>query len=161
MKREGIFLEYDSFDTEDQLPAASRELFEEARASLPQAYAPYSHFQVAAALRLADGRIITGTNQENAAYPSGLCAERTAVFYAGSAFPGIKIEEIFILAQKQGGDELLPACPCGACRQVMQEAEDRQQQSIRLIFRQGRSGFIRLDSVQASLPFRFDPASLR
>lgn len=160
MKREGIFLEYDSFETEEQLPAASRELMDAARASLPQAYAPYSRFQVSAALRLADGRIITGTNQENAAYPSGLCAERTAVFYAGSAFPGIRIEEIFILARKQGTDDLLPACPCGACRQVMQEAEDRQQKPIRLIFRQAGSGFIRLDSVQASLPFRFDPAHL-
>jgi cytidine deaminase len=160
MKRERILLEYDSFENEDQLPAQSRELLEKAKASLNQAYAPYSRFQVAAALRLANGQIIAGTNQENAAYPSGLCAERTAVFYAGSAFPGIAIEEILVIARKEGGSELLAACPCGACRQVIQEAESRQVQDIRLVFRLEKTGFIRLDSVRDTLPFRFDPASL-
>jgi cytidine deaminase len=160
MKRERIVLEYDSFENESQLPPKSRELLDKATESLQQAYAPYSRFQVAAALRLSNGELIAGTNQENAAYPSGLCAERTAVFYAGSAFPGVAIEEILVIARKEGGNELLPACPCGACRQVMQEAESRQQNPIRLIFRLEKSGFIRLDSVSLSLPFRFDPASL-
>jgi cytidine deaminase len=160
MKRERILLEYDSFENEDQLPAESRELLQKAIDSLKQAYAPYSHFQVSAAIRLANGQILCGTNQENAAYPSGLCAERTVLFYAGSAYPGIAIEEILVLARKEGGDELLPACPCGACRQVMQENESRQQHPIRLIFRQEKTGFIRLDSVSMALPFRFDPASL-
>ena len=160
MKKERILLEYDSFENESELPAASRELLEAAIAALDRAYAPYSHFQVAAALRLANGELISGTNQENAAYPSGLCAERTAVFYAGSARPGIEIKEILVVARKEGRTELVPACPCGACRQVMQEAEERQGRPIQLIFRQEKTGFIRLGSVRHSLPFRFDPASL-
>ena len=160
MKRERILLEYDSFENEEQLPENSLKLLKKAIESLNRAYAPYSRFQVSAALRLANGEVITGTNQENAAYPSGLCAERTAVFYAGSAFPGVAIEEIAVVARKEGGKELLPACPCGGCRQVMQEAENRQDTPIRLIFRQEKTGFVRLDSVSQALPFRFDPASL-
>jgi cytidine deaminase len=160
MKRERILVEYDSFENESQLPVESQELLNRAIDSLDRAYSPYSRFQVAASLRLSNGEIICGTNQENAAYPSGLCAERTAVFYAGSAFPGVSIEEIVVVARKEGASDLLPACPCGGCRQVMQEAESRQQHPIRLIFRQEKTGFIRLDSVSQSLPFRFDPASL-
>jgi cytidine deaminase len=161
MKRERIFVEYDAFENEAELPPGSRELLKKAVAALSQAYAPYSRFHVAAALRLENGEIVCGTNQENAAYPSGLCAERTALFYAGSAFPGVAVEEMMVLARKEGGSDLLPACPCGSCRQVMQETEFRQKIPMRLLFRVGKTGFIRLDSAADALPFRFDPASLK
>jgi len=161
MKNRRLTIDYLAFESEEELPVLSRELLQVARGALDNAYAPYSHFQVSAALRLSNGEIICGTNQENAAYPSGLCAERTALFYAGSAFPGVAIEEMFVIARKEGGSELLPACPCGGCRQVMQETEFRQGKEIRVFFRMEKSGFIQLNSVSDILPFRFDPASLK
>lgn len=139
-----------------ELSPEAQELHHAAVAALDQAYAPYSGFQVSAALRLGDGRILTGTNQENAAYPSGLCAERTVLFYAGSAFPDQPVRELLVLARKAGDTALLPACPCGGCRQVMVEYEQRQRSPMRVFFRQDESGILAVDSVSALLPFKFD-----
>lgn len=160
MKEQQLSIRYQSYESENDLPETGRLLLQAAKKALPQAYAPYSRFQVAAAIRLANGEIITGTNQENAAYPSGICAERTALFYAGSAFPGIGVEELLVVARKETDDELAPACPCGACRQVMRETEFRQGFAIPVYFHFENQGFIRLNSVADSLPFSFDPASL-
>jgi cytidine deaminase len=139
-----------------ELSSKVQELHDAAVAALDQAYAPYSGFQVSAALRLGDGRILTGTNQENAAYPSGLCAERTVLFYAGSAFPHQPVCDLLVLARKAGTSVLLPACPCGGCRQVMVEYEQRQGSPMRVFFRQDETGILGLDSVSALLPFKFD-----
>lgn len=161
MKNRQTTIDFLEFESEHELPEQSRHLLDAALAALDKAYAPYSHFQVAAAIRMSNGEIICGTNQENAAYPSGLCAERTALFYAGSTYPELAVEEIFVIARKEGGKELLPACPCGSCRQVMQETELRQGSSMSLFFRLEHSGFIQLNTVSDILPFRFDPASLK
>jgi cytidine deaminase len=161
MENRQLTINYLVYESESEFPEHSRELLQAAKGALDSAYAPYSHFQVAAALRLDNGEIICGTNQENAAYPSGLCAERTALFYAGSAFPGSEVVELFVIARKEGSSELLPACPCGGCRQVMQETEFRQGKEIKVFFRMEKSGFIQLNSVADILPFRFDPASLK
>jgi cytidine deaminase len=160
MKEQELSIPFRVYETEDELPEMGKSLLQAAKAVLDQAYAPYSQFQVAAALMLANGEVVCGTNQENAAYPSGICAERTAVFYAGSAFPGVVVEEIFVIAKRSSGSELVPACPCGACRQVMQETEFRQKRPIPLYFRSDHGGFLRLNSVTDSLPFGFNPASL-
>jgi cytidine deaminase len=135
-------------------------LFEEAVSALDSAYSPYSCFQVGAALRLSNGEIIKGSNQENASYPSGLCAERTAIFFAGSQYPGVKIEALVVVARKQGETLLVPACPCGGCRQAMLEYEERQSENIPLYFKLSAEEWISVPSVSALLPFKFDSASL-
>lgn len=115
------------------LSAIEQELVAKAYEASESAYAPYSQFQVGAALLLEDGQIIAGSNQENIAYPSGLCAERVALFYAGANHPGKTIQTLVVVAK---GDLVEPdecISPCGSCRQVMAQSEFRQQQPIRLI----------------------------
>ena len=123
--------------------------------AMEKAYAPYSKFKVGAALLLEDGQIIQGNNQENIAYPSGLCAERVALFHAGSQFPGIAVDLICIVAK---GD-LMPKSqllsPCGACRQVMLESENRQNKPIRIILVNQDNRTMCIDSVKNLLPFGF------
>ena len=123
--------------------------------AMEKAYAPYSKFKVGAALLLEDGQIIQGNNQENIAYPSGLCAERVALFHAGAQFPGIAVDLICIVAK---GD-LMPVSqllsPCGACRQVMLESENRQNKPIRIILVNQDNRTMCIDSVQNLLPFGF------
>ena len=123
--------------------------------AMENAYAPYSKFKVGAALLLEDGQIIQGNNQENIAYPSGLCAERVALFHAGAQFPGIAVDLICIVAN---GD-LMPISqllsPCGACRQVMLESENRQNKPIRIILVNQDNRTMCIDSVQNLLPFGF------
>ena len=123
--------------------------------AMKKAYAPYSKFKVGAALLLEDGQIIQGNNQENIAYPSGLCAERVALFHAGAQFPGITVDLICIVAK---GD-LMPISqllsPCGACRQVMLESENRQNKPIRIILVNQDNRTMCIDSVQNLLPFGF------
>ena len=123
--------------------------------AMEKAYAPYSKFKVGAALLLEDGQIIQGNNQENIAYPSGLCAERVALFHAGAQFPGIAVDLICIVAK---GD-LMPISqllsPCGACRQVMLESENRQNKPIRIILVNQNNRTMCIDSVQNLLPFGF------
>ncbi len=123
--------------------------------AMEKAYAPYSKFKVGAALLLEDGQIIQGNNQENIAYPSGLCAERVALFHTGAQFPGIAVDLICIVAK---GD-LMPISqllsPCGACRQVMLESENRQNKPIRIILVNQDNRTMCIDSVPNLLPFGF------
>ena len=160
MNEREIKIQFSSFGSESDLNTSSFQLFIEAKKALDTAYSPYSNFQVGAALRLSNGEIVRGSNQENAAYPSGLCAERTAVFYAGSQYPNETIEEIFVLARKTGAQELVPACPCGGCRQVLLEYETKQNKPIPVSFKMEKVGFIRVSSVSDLLPFKFDASSL-
>jgi cytidine deaminase len=155
-----IKIQYTSFESESDLNKNTFQLFEEAKKALYTAYSPYSNFQVGAALKLSNGEIIRGSNQENAAYPSGLCAERTAIFYAGSQFPDEIIEEIFVLARRTGDEKIVPACPCGACRQVLLEYETKQNKPIAIAFKMEKDGYIQLNSVSDLLPFKFDASSL-
>jgi cytidine deaminase len=130
-------------------------LLSAANAAMERAYAPYSNFQVGASLLLKSGVVIEGNNQENIAYPSGLCAERVALFYAGANHPNDPIIKICIVAQ---GD-LMPdgalLSPCGSCRQVLLESETRQEEPIEVILMQRSGEIIVLDSAQNLLPFGF------
>jgi len=139
----------------ESLQTVDKSVVNKAFEAMEKAYAPYSKFKVGAALLLEDGQIIQGNNQENIAYPSGLCAERVALFHAGAQFPGITVDLICIVAK---GD-LMPIShllsPCGACRQVMLESENRQNKPIRIILVNQDKRTMCIDSVQNLLPFGF------
>ena len=157
IKQEIIFTEYPS---EDALDDQSRELIAKAREASTRAYAPYSNFQVGAALLLENGEIITGNNQENACYPDGLCAERVAFFAAKSQRPELEVLEVAVVAQKMGSDVTVPVAPCGSCRQVMSEYENNQQSSITVLMPTGDGKVYACDSIDALLPFKFSKDSL-
>ena len=146
--------------TYDELTVADRQLIDAAKAATQRSYAPYSHFHVGAAALLADGTVITGTNQENAAYPSGLCAERTTLFYAGSAHPDKPVVALAIAAYTDGAFTSTPIAPCGACRQVLLETEQRHHQSIRTLL-YGTEGIYLIEGgTRELLPLTFDASFL-
>ena len=140
----------------DELSEQDRHLVDAAKHATEHSYAPYSHFQVGAAVQLVDGTIVTGTNQENAAYPSGLCAERTALFYAGTAHPDKAVEALAIAAYTDGRFTRTPIAPCGACRQVMLETEQRHGRSMRILLYGTEAICVIEDGVGALLPLAFD-----
>lgn len=133
---------------------------ERATDSCAVAYAPYSGFKVGAIIKLENGEMVSGSNQENAAYPSGLCAERVAVFSAGSSFPGIKMTEIFIQIDPGPGRLGFPAAPCGACRQVMLEYEEKQGAPLKIYCRGTGPEVLCFESVNELLPFSFGKTHL-
>lgn len=139
--------------THEELSPLEIELKARALASADNAYAPYSNFHVGVALLLANGKIVTGNNQENIAYPSGLCAERVALFYAGAAYPDVAIRTIMIVAGTNGKlkDHI---SPCGACRQVMLETEQRYKSPIRVILC-GKKKIYAFSSTSDLLPLSF------
>jgi len=130
-------------------------LIDMAKNSCSRAYAPYSQFQVGAAVLLANGEIITGNNQENAAFPSGLCAERTAMFYANSQYPEQAVKSIAIAAYTQGDFVERPVSPCGACRQVILETELRFRSPIR-IYLYGKKEIYIIEGIKDLLPLAFE-----
>lgn len=138
--------------TLSELEESDQSLVREAIRSREQAYAPYSRFKVGAALRTSSGEVVIGSNQENAAYPSGLCAERVALFSAGANFPKDEIETLVIYTKFTGE---LPATSCGSCRQVMSEYESRQNKPIRIIFVDEKETVLIVDSVADLIPFAF------
>ena len=146
-------------DSEAELSAAEATLWQQARAATDHAYAPYSHFHVGAALLLDDGSVFKGTNQENAAYPSGLCAERTALFGLAVNQPDRRIVGMAVAARPADG-AFGPAMPCGACRQVMIEYENRQGQPIPLLLPGPQGGIYRFKSLGDLLPFAFNADDL-
>lgn len=121
-----------------------------------KAYAPYSKFNVGAALLLDNGKIVSGSNQENASYPSGLCAERTAIYYAGSQYPDQKILKLAITASSQNQPTDSPIPPCGACRQAIAEYEINQKSPIEIYFMGETGKVIKSDSLANLLPLVFD-----
>lgn len=146
--------------TLDELSSADREVVDAARAATANSYAVYSHFNVGAAVRLADGTIVCGTNQENAAYPSGLCAERTTLFWANSQYPTLAVEVLAIAARTGQGELVTPIPPCGACRQVILETEKRFNKAIRIILYGAKECYIIEDGIKALLPLSFDAGFL-
>lgn len=144
----------------EELGDMERQLIEKAILATQNAYAKYSHFHVGAACLLADGSMVIGANQENAAYPSGLCAERTAIFGAQANWPEQPIVALAIAAKNGQGIVENPVTPCGACRQVMLEIEDRYQCPMR-VYLYGTSGILCFDSVKDLMPFSFVDASMR
>lgn len=159
MKKERIEIDYTACASAEELQEADRELFGKAVEAVNGSYAPYSHFHVGAAVLLADGHVVCGANQENAASPSGLCAERTALFYAHANYPGIPVRAIAIAARREGSQAFSPAYPCGACRQVLAESQKRAGADIRIIVGD-RDRILVFGSVDALLPFIFDSASM-
>lgn len=144
----------------DELSVADRELIEQAMKATDNAYAEYSHFYAGAALRLANGRIVIGANQENAAFPSGLCAERTAVFSAQANFPDQSIEALALVARNDNGLIDNPVTPCGACRQVLLGVEERYGLPMRILM-YGKSGVYSVGSAKDLLPLSFVDSSMK
>lgn len=143
-----------------ELTADEMKAMQLAQEAANDAYAPYSNFLVGAALLLEDGTLFKGSNQENAAYPSGLCAERTALFAKSAYYPNTKIKLIAVAARRRNEQEHLAAMPCGACRQVMSEYEFKQKEPIPVLLHAADGKFHRLKSVSDLLPFQFTPDHL-
>lgn len=150
-----VEIEYEEFDSYTELPEEDRLLVEKAIEAVNGSYSPYSGFKVGAALRLTGGEILKGANQENAAYPSGLCAERSVMFYANANYPSLPVEAIAIVASTDRGLEEGITYPCGACRQVMIEFEKRGGRDIKVILA-GEKKVEVFKSVRDLLPFAFD-----
>ena len=146
---------YEDFESWKQLAEDDRLLVQAAYEVCENAYAPYSNFKVGASLKMSDGKIITGSNQENVAFPSGLCAERVALFYAGSNFPHLQVNTLCIVAKGPfaSPDKLLS--PCGACRQVIAQSEDRQENDLRVILVSQNERTMVFTSAKDLLPFAF------
>ncbi|MBQ9637511.1 MAG: cytidine deaminase [Prevotella sp.] len=138
----------------NELTAEEWELVQQAIRATDNAYARYSHFHVGAALRLTDGSIVIGANQENAAFPSGLCAERTAIFAAQAQRPEEAITSLAIAARNDNGLMADPITPCGACRQVILEMEDRYQRPVQILL-YGTRGIYRINSIKDLMPLSF------
>lgn len=156
-----IEIKYMEFACEADLSGERRDLLRLAKNHLSHAYAPYSGFRVAAAVLLSNGQVVCGSNQENMAYPSGLCAERVALFAASSSFPGEEINSISLTVETDNSPMDHPVAPCGACRQVMLEYELKQNTPIEVIM-QGTSGPVLVFSeVKSLLPLHFYEAVLK
>ena len=151
---------YEELDSAHDLSPAEQTTWQAAREAAAHAYAPYSGFCVGAALLLADGSLFRGSNQENAAYPSGLCAERTALFGLAAAQPGHAPIVGMAVAARPVGGEFGPALPCGACRQVMLEYESRQGQPIPLLLPSRAGTILRFATLAALMPFNFSADDL-
>ena len=160
MKEIKICSDFKIFDSLDELSDQTKHLFEEASIVRESAYSNYSRFSVGAALLLENGKILSGSNQENASYPLGLCAERTVLFYANSKFPNVKIKEIVIIAGSVDKINEKPGAPCGACRQVISEFQTNQNSDIALYFKGEKGKIIYTESINNLLPYKFDKAFL-
>lgn len=161
MKKQELKISYTEYENVAELSSSDRTLLEKAVVASGSAYAPYSNFYVGAAVLLKNGQIIKGNNQENVAYPSGLCAERVAIYAAGAQFPDIAIEAIAVTCRAKGFEVTEPLSPCGACRQAIAEYENRHRSKIRIIL-SGEKGPVRvLDSISDLLPFMFMEEKLK
>lgn len=143
----------------DECDDAIKKLIDSAKSATSNAYAPYSTYNVGAAVLLANGVVVTGNNQENAAYPSGLCAERTALFYANAQYPDVAVEAIAVAAYHNGAFTQEVCSPCGSCRQVLVEVETRFGHSVRIIMC-GRDEVYEAASIKDILPLSFGKEAL-
>jgi len=150
-----ITIDFIEYSSPDEMEPQDRELVEMALEARNGSYSPYSKFRVGAALRLVDGTIVKGANQENIAYPSGLCAERTAMFAAGANYPGVAFDTLAVAGGN--GDEVceMPAAPCGACRQVMAEYQKLYGRPLKVILI-GTHSIYKFSKVDDILPLIFD-----
>ena len=150
----------EQFNHLEDLDSESKYLVHKAKEAISTAYAPYSKFLVGAALLLDDGTLVTGSNQENAAYPLCMCAERVALYAAATQYPGKVIKKMAVVAHKKNHKELSVATSCGACRQVMVEFEERQKEAIGVIMLGGKKKWIKLSTATDLLPDSFSGAHL-
>lgn len=150
-----VEITYSEYASMEELAVEDRNLLEQAIKACDSSYAPYSHFNVGAAVLLENGEILSASNQENSAYPSGLCAERSTVFYTHSKYPEIPIKALAVAAKHNGVLTENPTYPCGACRQVLYESQVRGKKKIRVII--GSATKIQvINSIDDLLPFAFD-----
>jgi len=156
MIEKDLHIKYFEIDKINQLDKEKLTLLKEAEEALQNAYSAYSGFSVGAAVRCADGRIVRGNNQENAAYPSGLCAERVAIFSAVSQVPDTIISQLAVTVRTPGRTVTEPVAPCGACRQVIAEYEHRQGSPIEIIFSSESGKTIIVNGIDSLLPFTFN-----
>ncbi|MBS1647090.1 MAG: cytidine deaminase [Bacteroidetes bacterium] len=148
----------DVYEQAAHLPASEYALLQEAKKAMKNAYAPYSSFSVGAALLLENGAIVSGNNQENAAYPSGMCAERVAIYYAGAQYPLVPIKTICIVCDTHNQH---PISPCGACRQAIAEYEQRSKTKIKILMASAFDKVYSANSIEVLLPFMFGAACLK
>lgn len=148
------------FNSLSELEEEDRKLIELAAVARKKAYAPYSKFNVGATILLDNGTIISGNNQENAAYPSGMCAERVAIWKASSEFPGVTVKKIAITAASLEYTVKDPVGPCGACRQALYEYEFNQKEPIQILFMGETGKIIKVESLASLLPFSFNSSFL-
>lgn len=156
MKEINITTKFSVFDGAEQLPNDVRSLMTQAVEIRKKAYAPYSKFRVGAAILLDNGKVVLGSNQENAAYPSGLCAERVAIFQAGALYPEARIVQMAISATADEKPVTSPIPPCGSCRQAIAEYEFKQEYPIEIYFMGETGPVYKSDSLKNLLPFMFD-----
>jgi len=154
MKQGTFQFQYREYTRLEELSDEQARLVRSAIDAAGNAYAPYSGYHVGAALMLENGRIVTGNNQENAAYPSGLCAERVALFYAGSQFPGVAVTSLAIAAVREGSLQEQPVTPCGGCRQVLWEKESQGDLPLEVIL-YGTGRIQVISSARDLLPLPF------
>lgn len=154
MELKTLEIAYSEYDSLSELSQDDRTLMEQAMKATETAYVPYSNFHVGAAVRLANGTIVTGSNQENLAYPSGLCAERTALFSASAQQPNQAVEALAVVGHFQG--EFTEASPCGACRQVMSEYELRYHNQLTILCYLNGGRIRKISGVKSLLPFTFE-----
>lgn len=143
------------FDSVQELPEHIQKLMSKAVEARNTAYAPYSKFKVGAALSLENEEVVVGSNQENASYPSGLCAERTAIYAAGANYPNQKIKVIAITANSEKKEVMEPVPPCGACRQAIAEYEEKQNEPIEIYFMGSKGKVMHVKSLLDILPLAF------
>jgi cytidine deaminase len=161
MKRNEFSISYESYADISELSEADFSLLSQARLATQMAYAPYSDFKVGAVALMANGSMVSGSNQENASYPAGLCAERVLLSAASSIYPGQAIKTIAISYTGKGKKSNRPVAPCGICRQSLMESEQRFNQPIRLILG-GMEGEIYIfDTIKALLPMEFSGDDLK
>lgn len=155
MNKLNLTINYESYKGLNDLEDEDKDLCIKAEEALGSSYSPYSGFKVGTAIRLADGRVVLGSNQENVAYPSGLCAERVALFAIGSAYPGAIIESMAITAHTSQFKIEKPITSCGGCLQVMAEFELRQKKEIEVIFYCLNGEILKVKGIRSLLPFVF------
>ena len=161
MPNQSLTISYEDYSSFDELNAADQDLCKEATTAMATSHSPYSGFRVGAAVKLESGKIIHGSNQENVAYPSGLCAERVALFTIGSAYPGERILSMAVTAHTDHFQITEPVTSCGACLQVMAEYEKKQGSPIEVLFYCQNGCVIKVSGIKSLLPFAFAETRLK
>ena len=153
-------INFEIIEDNNSLNAIENKLYNAAMEARTKAYAVYSNFWVGCAILLENGEVVTGSNQENAAYPTGSCAERTAIFWASANYPNMKIEKLFVIGAPKDALKSVPIPPCGNCRQTILEYEVKQDENIEIYFASLDGEIYKTKSIRSLLPFSFDASYL-
>ncbi len=159
-EQKNISFDISIYESMEELVPEDKALMLEAIAARKNAYAPYSKFRVGAAVKMANDETVIGSNQENASYPSGLCAERVAIFHAGARFPEVTVKTIAITATSDNYQVSVPAAPCGNCRQAIFEYEFKQKQPIRILLMGEKGSVVECNAIADLLPLGFNSTFL-